>query len=101
MMILIAAVALALFIGAASANDSVGGDRGVIQLHCNVDGATAVLVSINGDESDLQTVIDGQAEFSVYTTGTPYKELKVSADGYETATPQSRCPQKARPARLP
>jgi len=93
-MILIAAVALALFIGAASANDSVGGDRGVIQLHCNVDGATAVLVSINGAESDPQTVIDGQAEFSVYTTGTPYKEVKVSADGYETATAAVTMPAK-------
>ena len=94
MMVLIAAVVLALFIGAASANDSVGGDRGVIQLKCNVDGATAVLVSINGDESEPQTVTNGQAEFSVYTTATPYKEVKVSADGYETATAAVTMPAK-------
>ena len=85
-MILIAAVVLALFAGAASANTGVGGDRGVIQIACDVEGATAVLVSINGDESNPQTVTNGQAEFSVYTTGTPYKEVKVSAAGYQTAT---------------
>ncbi|HJK78611.1 hypothetical protein [Methanocorpusculum vombati] len=92
--LLIAVVTLALFASAAAADNSVGGDRGVIQLKCNVDGATAVLVSINGDESEPQTVTNGQAEFSVYTTGTPYKEVKVSADGYETATAAVTMPAK-------
>lgn len=91
---LIVAVVLALFVGAASASNAVGGDRGVIQLKCNVDGATAVLVSISGDESEPQTVTNGQAEFSVYTTGTPYSEVKVSADGYETATAAVTMPAK-------
>ena len=84
---LIAVVVLAFFAGAVSAADNqIGGERGVIQISCNVDGATAVLISISGDESTPQTVTNGQAEFSVYTTGTPYKEVRVSADGYETAT---------------
>lgn len=85
--ILIAVVVLSLFAGAVSAEENlIGGERGVIQLSCNVDGATAVLISISGDESNPQTVINGQAEFSVYTTGTPYSQIQVSADGYETAT---------------
>lgn len=92
--LLIAVVTLALFVGAAAADNSVGGDRGVIQLKCNVDGATAVLVSISGDESEPQTVTNGQAEFSVYTTGTPYKEVKVSADGCKTATAAVIMPAK-------
>ena len=36
MMILVAAVVLALFVGAGSADTAVGGDRGIIQVHCNV-----------------------------------------------------------------
>lgn len=72
MTVFIVVVVLALFVGVASASNAVGGDRGVIQLKCNVDGATAVLVSISGDESEPQIVTNGQAEFSVYTTGTPY-----------------------------
>ena len=94
MMILVAAVVLALFVGAGSADTAVGGDRGIIQVHCNVDGASVVLVSINGDESSPQTITNGQTEFAVYTTATPYKEVKVSADGYETATAAVTMPAK-------
>ena len=94
MMILVAAVVLALFVGAGSADTAVGGDRGIIQVHCNVDGASVVLVSINGDESSPQTITNGQTEFAVYTTATPYKEVKVSADGYETATVPVTMPAK-------
>ena len=139
MMILVAAVVLALFVGAGSADTAVGGDRGIIQVHCNVDGASVVLVSINGDESSPQTtsvvevnlspvmvggdrgviqvhcnvegasvvlvsingdesspqtIVNGQTEFTVYTTATPYKEVKVSADGYETTTVPVTMPAK-------
>ncbi|MDU9376719.1 hypothetical protein McpSp1_13460 [Methanocorpusculaceae archaeon Sp1] len=93
-MILIAAVVLALFAGAASASTAVGGDRGVIQVSCDVDGATVVLVSVNGDESEPQTIVNGQTEFSVYTTGTPYTQVKVSAPGYQTATVPVTMPAK-------
>ncbi|MDE2545840.1 MAG: hypothetical protein O0W99_03435 [Methanocorpusculum sp.] len=96
--LLIAVVTLALFASAAAADNSVGGDRGVIQLKCNVDGATAVLVSINGDESEPQTVTNGQAEFSVYTTGTPITQVRVSATGYETATEPIMMPAKGETA---
>lgn len=100
MMLLFAAVVLSLFVGAASAEDTIGGDRGVIQVSCNVDGATAVLISINGVESEPQTIVNGQAEFSIYVTGTPYSEVKVSASGYETATEPVTMPEKGETSRV-
>lgn len=85
-LIITALLALALFAGAASASVSIGGERGVIQVKCDVEGATATLVSLSGEESTPQTIIDGQTEFAVYSTGTPYTSVRMEANGYVTAS---------------
>lgn len=81
----IALIVLFLFAGAASA-ETVGGDKGVIQVNCDVNGASASLLSINNDLIETKTITNGMAEFYVYTTGTPASQVIVSADGYYTAS---------------
>ena len=81
----IALIVLALFAGAVSA-DTIGGDKGVVQVTCDVNGASASLISISGDVYETKTIADGMAEFYVYTTGTPVSQVIVSADGYYTAS---------------
>lgn len=85
-MILIAAVILALFVGAASAETAVGGDRDVIQIKSNVEGATVELISVSGTVAYTGTIKSGQAEFAVYATATLITQARVTASGYETAT---------------
>jgi hypothetical protein len=65
---------------------NVGGERGVIQIASNVDGAAVELISVNGDVLYNGTIQNGQAEFPVYTTGTPITQVRVSAPGYTTGT---------------
>lgn len=81
----IAMIVLFLFAGAASA-DTIGGDKGVIQVKCDVNGASASLLSINNDLIETKTITNGMAEFYVYTTATPASQVIVSADGYYTAS---------------
>jgi len=81
----IALIVLLLFAGAASAQ-TIGGDKGVVQVTCDVNGASASLISINGDVVETKTITNGMAEFYVYTTGTPVNQVIVSADGYYTAS---------------
>lgn len=81
----IALIVLFLFAGAASA-DTIGGDKGVIQVKCDVNGASASLLSINNDLIETKTITNGMAEFYVYTTATPASQVIVSADGYYTAS---------------
>lgn len=71
----------ALFVGAASAN-TIGGDRGIIKVECNVEGASVSLISISNAVYATQTIQNGYTEFAVYTTGTPVDKIYVSADGY-------------------
>lgn len=78
-------IVLCLFAGAVSA-DTVGGDKGVIQVNCDVNGASVSLITINGDVSETKTITNGVAEFYVYTTATPISSVLVSADGYYTAS---------------
>ncbi len=79
-------IVLALFTCAVSAEAAIGGDKGVIQVNCAVNGASASLISINGDLIETKTVTNGMAEFYVYTTATPATTVIVSADGYYTAS---------------
>jgi len=79
-------IVLALFTCAVSAEAAIGGDKGVIQVNCAVNGASASLISINGDLIETKTVTNGMAEFYVYTTATPATTVIVSADGYKTAS---------------
>ena len=81
----IALIVLFLFAGAGSAQ-TIGGDKGVVQVTCDVNGASASLISINGDVVETKTITNGMAEFYVYTTGTPVNQVIVSADGYYTAS---------------
>ena len=78
----IALIVLFVFVGAASA--AIGGDRGVVQVTCDVNGASASLISISGDVVETKTITNGMAEFYVYTTGTPVNKVIVTADGYYT-----------------
>ncbi|HJK44190.1 MAG TPA: hypothetical protein O0X85_04730, partial [Methanocorpusculum sp.] len=72
----------------------VGGDRGVIQVRCDVNGATVELISVSNTVAYTGTIENGQAEFSVYTTATPITQARVSANGYETATVPVTMPAK-------
>ncbi|HJJ48767.1 MAG TPA: hypothetical protein O0X39_07275 [Methanocorpusculum sp.] len=83
MYVLIGLVVLACFVSAAAA-DTTGGERGFIQVKCNVDGASASLVNINNQVYDTQIITNGQCEFIVYTTGTPVNRVIVSKEGYFT-----------------
>ena len=83
----IALIVLFLFVGAVSAADTtIGGDKGVVQVTCDVNGASASLISINDDVVETKTITNGMAEFYVYTTGTPVNKVLVSADDYYTAS---------------
>ncbi|MDR0980904.1 MAG: DUF4249 domain-containing protein [Methanocalculaceae archaeon] len=68
------------------ASQPIGGDRGVIQVRCAVEGATVELISVSGTVAYTGTIKDGQVEFPVYSTATPITQVRVSASGYETAT---------------
>ena len=83
MYVLIGLVVLSCFVSAAAA-DGVGGERGFIQVKCNVDGASASLVGTDNQVYDTQIIQDGKCEFIVYTTGTPVNRVVVSKDGYFT-----------------
>ena len=60
---------------------SIGGDMGWYVVHCNVDGATVYFDSSNKGE-----VSQGTVYVPVYSTGTPYRTLTVSKEGYSTYT---------------
>lgn len=57
----------------------IGGDRGNIRVHCNVDGAS---VSAGGYSC---MVSGGECTMVVYTTATPVSEFSCSKAGYDTA----------------
>lgn len=96
----IALVVLFLFAGAASAQ-TIGGDKGVIQVTCDVDGASVSLISINGDVVETKTIAGGMTEFYVYTTGTPANQIVVSADGYYTASASVTMPDAGETTTVP
>jgi hypothetical protein len=77
-----------------SSSPSVGGDRGVISVTSNVEGATVHLISISGDVAYTGTITNGKADIAVYTTGTPVNEVSVSATGYQTANAAVSMPAK-------
>lgn len=78
--VLIALIVAALFVGAASAE--LGGDRGFIQVNCDVEGASVSLININNEVYATQTIVNGETEFIVGTTVTPVDRVFVTADGY-------------------
>ena len=68
----------------------IGGDRGAYLIYCQVDGA---MVSLDGDS--VGTVENGEVFAPVYTTGTPYKTLRITASGYQPySAPITRYPGK-------
>jgi hypothetical protein len=58
---------------------AIGGDRGAYLVLCQVEGA---MVSLDGDSKG--SIEDGELFIPVYTTGTPYKTLHVTAGGYKS-----------------
>ncbi len=92
---------LFLFAGAVSAAETIGGDKGVVQVTCDVNGASASLISINGDVVETKTITNGMAEFYVYTTGTPVNKVIVSADGYYTASASVTVPPSGQTVVVP
>lgn len=70
----------------------IGGERGVIQVTSNVNGATVELISVNGDVAETGTIQNGQVEFAVYTTGVPITQVRVSASGYTTGNQPVQMP---------
>ncbi|WP_319578920.1 hypothetical protein [uncultured Methanospirillum sp.] len=59
----------------------IGGDQGWYDIYCNVPGAT---VSFDGEVKGV--ISDNVLVVPVYTTGTPYKTITVSAPDYVTAS---------------
>lgn len=84
MYVLIGLLVVSCFVSAAAAADGVGGDRGFIQVKCNVDGASVSLVNLYNQVYDTQIISNGQCEFIVYSTGTPVDRVIVSKEGYFT-----------------
>jgi hypothetical protein len=62
---------------AATADAAIGGDQGWYVIHCNVYGADVYL-----DDKYVGTVQMGTLTVPVFTTGTPYKIIKVQKNGY-------------------
>ncbi|RBQ24396.1 MAG: hypothetical protein ALMCE001_13320 [Methanocorpusculum sp. MCE] len=77
-----------------STDPIIGGDRGVISVTSNVEGAKVELISISGDVGYTGTISNGKADIAVYTTGTPVNQARVSATGYQTATVGVTMPAK-------
>jgi len=77
-----------------STNPIIGGDQGVISVTSNVEGAKVELISISGDVGYTGTISNGKADITVYTTGTPVNQARVSATGYQTATVGVTMPTK-------
>ncbi|OPY36377.1 MAG: PEGA domain protein [Methanoregula sp. PtaU1.Bin051] len=74
-----------------AAPQPIGGDKGWITVHCNVNGAT---VSFD-DLSAGCTITNGECSREVTVTGTPYKTFTVQKPGYYTFTgPVSPWPGK-------
>jgi len=77
-----------------STNPIIGGDQGVISVTSNVEGAQVELISISGDVGYTGMISNGKADITVYTTGTPVNQARVSATGYQTATVGVTMPTK-------
>jgi hypothetical protein len=59
----------------------IGGDEGWFDVYCNVDGATVAF------DNEIKGSISGNLlVVPIYTTGTPYTSVTVSAPDYETMT---------------
>ena len=82
--ILIAAVIVLLAVACivpANAAEPVGGSKGWISVHCNVNGAQVYF-----DSTYEGRINDGVVNVEVYSTGTPFKTYTVSMSGYNTYT---------------
>jgi len=80
MFVLIAAVAIiAALLPVSASAQTVGGDQGWINVHCNVDGA-----SVYFDGEYKGEIVQGIYTQAVYSTGTPYKTISVEKAGYTT-----------------
>jgi hypothetical protein len=64
---------------AALAQVSIGGDQGLYEVRCNVDGAAVYF-----DTTFVGYTSQGILEVPVFISGTPYKTFTVSKPGYET-----------------
>jgi len=65
----------------ATISTTIGGSTGYYTIHCSVNGA-----SVSFDNTYKGVISNGQLSVPVYTTGTPYSQYSVSADGYVTVT---------------
>ncbi|MDO5844006.1 MAG: hypothetical protein Q4Q53_02525 [Methanocorpusculum sp.] len=81
--LLTALICLAVFTGGVSA---AGEDTGYIQVYSNVNGALVKLIDGSGNVVQTGYISNGQATFTVYTTGTPIRTVEVSASGCTTET---------------
>lgn len=66
---------------AAAADEALGGDQGWYVIHCNVYDAKVYL-----DDRYVGTTNQATLTVPAYTTGTPYKTLRVQKFGYTTYT---------------
>ena len=70
----------------------IGGDKGWFRVHCNVDGAQALL---DNGAAGTCTIAQGTCSIEVATTGTPVSSFTVTKSGYQTYTNTvSRMPSK-------
>ncbi len=74
-------IALLILCTGVSAVSAIGGDQGWYRIHCNVDGA-----SVYFDGEYEGTISGGELYVPVYTTGAPYKTIRVERSGYRTYT---------------
>lgn len=68
---------LAVVIPAGAAEESIGGDQGWYVIHCNVDQSKVYF-----DDKYVGTFEMGTLTVPAYTTGTPYKVIRVEKYGY-------------------
>ena len=80
-LVLFAAVSVlaALLLPASVSAETIGGDQGWINVHCNVDGA-----SVYFDGQYKGEIVQGIYTQAVYSTGTPYHSVSVEKAGYTT-----------------
>jgi hypothetical protein len=81
MFVLIAAVSVlaALIMPLSVSAETIGGDQGWINVHCNVDGA-----SVYFDGEYKGEIVQNIFTLAIYSTGTPYKTVTVEKAGYTT-----------------
>ncbi len=70
---------LVLCAGIPVVSAQIGGDQAWYRINCNIDGADVYF-----DDQYKGTTYRGSLDVPVYTTGTPYKTIRVEKSGYQT-----------------